>query len=155
MSAHAVTLELPSSLYRQYQQRAEETRRSIEAELLDAVAAAAPETEKLPQDLADAVSELEILDDEELWRAARSTFSAEESSRLEALHFKRQDEGLTEVEQGQASRLVRRYERVMLVRAHAAKLLKERGHDISGLVARRRAQPTWSTSFLDRWVGSQ
>ncbi len=137
MPAHAITLRLPTPLYRQYQERAAETRRSIESELLDAVATAAPETERLPQDLADAVAELETFDDEALWHAARGSFPAEASRRLEALHFKRQDEGLTEAEQETASELVRQYERAMLVRAHAAKLLKERGHDISGLVARR------------------
>ncbi len=137
MTAHAITLKLPTPIYRQYRERAQETRRSIEAELLDAVTSAAPETERLPQDLADAVAELEAFDDEALWRAARSSFPAEASTRLEALHFKRQDEGLTAAEQDTASDLVRQYERAMLVRAHAARLLKGRGHDISGLVARR------------------
>ena len=137
MTVHAITLQLPTPLYQRYQERAEETHRSVEAELLDVVASAAPEPERLPQDLADAVSELETLDEDALWRAARSSFSPEASARLEALHFKRQDEGLTETEQEIASQLVREYERAMLVRAHAAKLLKERGHDISGLVARR------------------
>ena len=135
MTTHAVTLELPAPLYRQYRERADDSRRSIEAELLDVVASGAPEGERLPEDLADAVAELETLDDGSLWRAARSSFPPEASSRLEALHFKRQDEGLTEAEQETASQLVRQYERTMLVRAHAARLLKERGHDISGLVA--------------------
>lgn len=137
MAAHSVTLRLPAPLYERYRQRAEETHRSVEAELLDAVATAAPEQEKLPQDLADAISGLEILDDDALWLAARQTFPPEVSSRLEALHLKRQDEGLTVAEQETAAQLVRQYERTMLVRAHAAKLLKQRGHDISGLVARR------------------
>jgi hypothetical protein len=135
--AHSVTLRLPTPLYERYRQRAEETRRSVEAELLDAVTAAAPEEERLPQDLADAISDLETLDDDALWLAAQSTFSPEASGRLEALHLKRQDEGLTVAEQEMAAQLVRQYERAMLVRAHAAKLLKQRGHDISELVARR------------------
>ena len=137
MAAHSVTLRLPVPIYERYRQRAEETHRSVEAELLDAVTTAAPEEERLPQDLADAIQDLESLDDDALWRAARQTFPPEASSRLEALHHKRQDEGLTAAEQEMAAQLVRQYERTMLVRAHAAKLLKQRGHDISGLVARR------------------
>lgn len=137
MTGHSVTLRLPISLYERYRQRAEKTHRSLEAELLDAVTTAAPEEEKLPQDLADAILDLKTLDDDALWRAARQTFPPEVSGRLEALHLKRQDEGLTAAEQELASQLVRQYERTMLVRAHAAKLLKQRGHDISGLVARR------------------
>ena len=136
MTAHTVTLRLPSPVYEQYKRRAEQTHRSVEAELLDAVTTAAPEEETLPQDLADAIAEVETLDGDALWQAARSTFPPEASAELEALHFKRQDEGLTESEQETASNLVRQYERAMLVRARAAVLLKERGHDISGLLVR-------------------
>src|SRR5262245_35248563 len=97
----------------------------------------AMEEERLPQDLADAILDLKPLDDDWLWQAARQTFPPEASSRLEVLHHKRQSGGLTVAEQETAAQLVRQYERTMLVRAHAAKLLKERGHDISGLVPRR------------------
>jgi plasmid stability protein len=137
MTGHSITLRLPTPLYERYRQRAEKTHRSVEAELLEAVTTAAPQEERLPQDLADAISDLGTLDDNALWHAARQTFPAEASSRLEALHFKRQDEGLTAEEQEIATQLVRQYEQSMLVRAHAAKLLKQRGHDISGLVAGR------------------
>ncbi|HET7499922.1 MAG TPA: hypothetical protein VFK02_02935 [Kofleriaceae bacterium] len=40
----------------------------------------------------------------------------------------------TEAEMQEAATLLRQDERVMLVRAHAAALLKERGHDVSGLL---------------------
>jgi hypothetical protein len=125
--------DLPAASLRSHGQKLREEGPVVE----DAVTTAAPETEGLPQDLLDAIAGLETLDDDALWRAARHTFPSEASARLEALHFKRQDEGLTAPEQETAAELVRQYERAMLVRAHAAKLLKERGHDISGLVARR------------------
>lgn len=137
MSAHTITLRLPAPLYERYKQRASKQHRSVEAELLNVVTTAAPEEDNLPDSLAKAVAELEELDDDRLWRAAQHTFPSEASSRLEALHFKRQDEGLSAAEQETASQLVQEYERTMLVRAHAAKLLKERGHDVSGLVVRR------------------
>ena len=44
-------------------------------------------------------------------------------------------EGLTETEAEETASLVRQYERAMLVRAQAVALLKQRGHDISGLLA--------------------
>ncbi len=56
----------------------------MEAELLNAVTVAAPETEKLPLYLAEAVSGLEALDQAALLGAARSTFAPEASARLEA-----------------------------------------------------------------------
>ncbi len=137
MDAHTIALRLPSPVYERYKQRAEQTRRSVEAEVLDAVTTAAPATDELPEGFAQAIAELEILDDDALWTAARHTFPAEASHRLEALHFKRQDEGLSEAEQETAVQLVEQYERTMLVRAHAARLLMDRGHDVSGLVVRR------------------
>ncbi len=127
MTAQSITLQLPVSL-------SEETHRTVEAELLKAVTVAAPEAEKLPLYLAEAVSGLEALDQAALLGAARGTFAPEASARLEALHIKRQAEGLTEEEAEATEGLVRQYERAMLVRAHALKLLKERGHDVSELL---------------------
>ncbi|MCP4658722.1 MAG: hypothetical protein GY856_25200, partial [bacterium] len=135
MTAHSITLQLPVSLYHRYKQRAEQTHRTLEAELLEAVTIAAPEAEHLPRVLAEAVSGLEALDEDALLGAARGTFPPEAGARLEALHIKRQAEGLTEEEEEATERLVRQYERAMLVRAHALKLLKERGHDVSELLA--------------------
>lgn len=47
--------------------------------------------------------------------------------------FKRQSVGLTLQEQREAEHLLHRYGQTMLVRAQAAALLQERGHDISSL----------------------
>jgi hypothetical protein len=57
------------------------------------------------------------------------------AAELEALHLKRQREGLTESETETLARLVRQYERAMLVRAQAAALLKQRGYDVAELIA--------------------
>ena len=53
------------------------------------------------------------------------------AARLEELNWHRQAAGLNERETDEASRLLRLYERTLLVRARAAKLLKDRGHDLS------------------------
>lgn len=133
MTAPAVTITLPEPLYDRLKQRADNAQRTIEAEIIDLVATAVPAEEELPQDFADAIAALSTLSDDDLSRAARITLPRETSRRLERLHFKRQREGLTPREADTAARLVREYERVMLVRAHAALLLKQRGHDISVL----------------------
>jgi len=78
---------------------------------------------------------MDDLDDAALWEAARSRLSAEKSTQLELLHFKRQREGLSETEARTLSELVQQYERSMLIRARAAAILKLRGHDLSGLAA--------------------
>jgi plasmid stability protein len=135
MALQAVTLRLPAELYDRLQRRATQRRRSVEDELLDVLATAVPVADELSADLADALSPLALLDDEALWRAAHSHLSAKSAAALEALHLKRQREGLTDVEADTAAGLVRQYERAMLVRAQSAALLKGRGYDVAKLVA--------------------
>ncbi|MBN1311542.1 MAG: hypothetical protein JXB30_08995 [Anaerolineae bacterium] len=134
MTGPAITLNLPEALYDWLKQRAEQTHRSIEDELLETVAAAIPLTEELSDDLNEAISHLHLLDDQALWRAARSHLSAELATEMERLHLKRQREGLTENETQILSNRVHQYEQTMLIRAQAAALLKQRGHNVSGLV---------------------
>lgn len=135
MTAHAITLHLPETLYEYFRKRVEWTRRSLEDEVLDAVASGASLEEELSPELIGEVESLEALGDEQLWRLARQTMPREATSKLEALHFKQRDEGLNGTEDATRRKLIREYERTILIRAQAAKLLKERGHDISGIVA--------------------
>lgn len=134
MTVQSITVNLPEMLYDRLKQRAEQTQRSIEDELLETVAAAIPLTEELPDDLNDAIAHLHLLDDQALWRAAQSHLSTDMAAEMEQLHLKRQREGLTENEIQTLNNLLHHYERAMLVRATAAALLKQRGHDVSGLV---------------------
>jgi hypothetical protein len=135
MPAHPVTLHLPETLYKRFQQRAEWSHRSLETEILDAVASAASDEDELSPDLMEAVEALEALDDAELWRLAREAMSRSAGQELESLHFKQRDEGLSPEEDARRAELLREYERTMLIRAQAAKLLKDRGHDISRILA--------------------
>ncbi len=98
MSVHAITLHLPETLYKRFRKRAEWTHRSLETELLDAVAAGAPVEDELSPEILDAIEALEHLGDEELWRLARQVMSREASQELEALHAKQRDEGLDQAE---------------------------------------------------------
>lgn len=134
MSAHAITLHLPDILFKRFQQRAEWSRRSLEIELLEAVASAAPAESELSADLLQAVDALETLGDAELWRLAGEVMSRQACEELEALHAKQRDQGLSRAEDAARSRLMHEHERKMLIRAQAAKLLKDRGHDVSKLL---------------------
>src|SRR5689334_3454785 len=137
MAAHAITLHLPETLYERFRQRAEWSRRSVETELLEAVASAAPAEAELSPELVSAVEALEGLEDEELWQLARNPRSQEAGLKLEALHLKQADEGLSQDEDAARARLLREYERMMLIRAQAVRLLKDRGHDVSTLLSAR------------------
>ena len=135
MSAQAITLQLPPPLYEHFKRLADKARRTVEAEILDAVTHIAPEVEELPPDLSDSLSQLDALEDEALWQLARSHLSRKESTELEDLHLKRQSEGLSSGENARTAFLVGQYERAMVLRAHAARVLKERGHDVSCLLS--------------------
>ena len=134
MSAQAITLHLPGSLYDLFQRKAQQSHQSLEAVLLEAVTAAAPNDDAIPPDLATAVSQLSSLDDRSLWLAAKDRLSDTALAELEALNQKKQRQGLTEDEAERLAELASGYERVVLLRAEAASLLKERGHDVSVLV---------------------
>ncbi len=135
MTIQAVTLHLPSSLYERLKRRAEQADRTVEAELLDVVTTAVPTEDLLPAYLEEAVAPLAMLDDAALWRAARSHLPKKTSAQIERLHLKRQREGLTNTETESLVNDMRQYERTLLVRARAAALLKQRGHDVSELLA--------------------
>jgi len=134
MTVQDVTIRLPKALYEQLQSRATRRQRTVADEVLDVLTGATPATEVLPDDLERAIAQLVSVDDAALWQAARSHMPADAVERLQELNLKRQREGLVETEQQESDVLIRQYERSMLVRAQAAALLKQRGHDISTIL---------------------
>ncbi len=131
MTLQTMTLNLPRPLYNRLRQRAERAQRTVEAEVLEVVATSVSADENLSADLASALAGLGLLNDAELWQAARSHLPPEEADELEELNLKRQWTGLTPGETQRGAELISHYERAMLVRARVAVLLKRRGHDIS------------------------
>ena len=134
MAVQAVTVSLPEPLYERLARRAQRTRRTVEAELADAVATLPDEPDELPADMAEAIAALHLLGDEDLWRAARQTLAPEKAEAIEELHLKRQREGLSASESEALAMLMKEYTRIMLVRSRSAALLTQRGQDVSGLL---------------------
>jgi hypothetical protein len=137
MAAHAITLRLPDPLYEHFQSRAERARRTLEAEILDVVATVAADEEELSHDVAKAIEDLQLLNDEELWRAARNRLSEDARSQLESLNAKQQRGRLTPSEKETLEQLIDQYDQAVLLRAEALRLLKERGHEVSELLTAR------------------
>lgn len=133
MGIQAVTVNLPGPLYERLVRRATKARRTIEAELVDAVTTLFDEPDELPTDMAEAIEALSTLGDEDLWRAARHGLAPDKAEAIEDLHVKRQREGLSVSELEALATLMKEYTRVMLVRSRSAALLKQRGHDVSEL----------------------
>jgi plasmid stability protein len=132
----AVTLILPDELYARLQRRASDTQRSLADEAIEAMAMTLPTVEALPQPIARELAALAELDDDHLWQAAQRTLTRRDDRRLRALTRSQRETPLTIAEEQELDWLLDRLEDIGLIRARAAALLKERGHDVSSLLPR-------------------
>lgn len=128
-------INIPDDLYQRLKQRAEENRRSLEAQLLKTLSAGlVVEEQELPADLAAALTALETADDEVLWQTARSRVPLEMAEAVQKLRARQKRTGLTSTEQGKLNDLLHQYDLIMLLRAKAAALLKQHGYDVDVLL---------------------
>jgi len=130
-----VTVNIPEKLYQRLSYRAKQTRRAVEDELIDVVASGLPGSDELPAGLEAELAQLEVLSGDALWQVARKRFAPDQANKLERLHVKAQRQSLAVTEQKSEQALSREYERILLIRARAARLLRDRGFDISPLIA--------------------
>jgi len=87
-------------------------------------------SQTLDNDIEWELAQLELLTDQELRQAAQLSVSREQSDSMQELVEKQQREGLSVSESQQAQQLSHFFNRVMLIRAKAAFLLKKRGYDM-------------------------
>ncbi len=133
-SAKSITIRIPDRLFRRLSHRAEQTRRTVEDELLDAAVSGLPLNDELPAGFEDELLQLAVLGDEALLRVAASRLAPTQASKLEDLHRQAQLRSPSAAEHKLAIELTRQYERAMLLRAYAVRLLAERGVDVSSLL---------------------
>ena len=132
----AINLQLPSQLHQKVQKRAANTNRSVEDEIIAVITNALDahdDLANLPVNIAEQLKQLHFLDNVSLQQAAQKTVETEKTERMQELTLKQQAEGLTELETQEANTLKDYANLVMMVRAEAAVLLKERGIDITSL----------------------
>ena len=109
----------------------------FEVKPIDVLSSAISSQHGLPAHIEEEFARLDAADDEILRLASQSRLSPEAARQLEELHWKRQREGLTRVEAQTAANLLEQCERAMLIRARAAVIWKQRGHDPSELIIAR------------------
>ncbi len=136
MTNRSIVVDLPEDVYERVKRQAEQAHRTVEDEVADLVDRSLPKQDDGTHDMTELLDQLDAVPDDALWRAARGRMSKKSLARLESLHHKRQREGLTDAEAQEAAALTNQYERTVLIRAHAAALLKERGHDVSVLLSK-------------------
>lgn len=133
MSEQSVTINLPGPIYQKLKAWAEQKQHSLETELLELLVTVVPLEDELPRVITEAINALAQQNDKNLWKSARSRVPRRAQARFRTLISKRREQGLTPAEIEEMTNLQTLFDKVMLVRAHAALLLKERGFDISEL----------------------
>ena len=132
MISQTVTLQLPEALYRRLAETARVTRRPFEEIALHALEAGSPPGwEDVPAEFQADLAALDRLDDQALWRIARGQRPTSDMARHEELLEKNQAGALAEAEQLELGRLRIEADRFMLRKAHAAALLRWRGHSVT------------------------
>ncbi|MCC6627932.1 MAG: hypothetical protein IT340_11085 [Chloroflexi bacterium] len=127
MAEHMLTVSVPPALYDELKHRAERMQRSIEDEVVLTLASTVPSEASLPADLVATLASLAAMDDDTLYRLAASRVADADAARLAELGDQRLRGGLADAEMREAAALIERHDRVMVVRAEAAALLKQRG----------------------------
>jgi hypothetical protein len=136
MGQQTLTLTISDELYNRIKRRADESGSSIEETAASVLAAATPTEKGMTPELEQMLDGMALLDDEALWRAARNDLARQASEERRRLRAKRERKGLSDAEKQRMGDLLDQYERGILIRAEAAALLKQRGHDVDVLLQR-------------------
>ena len=132
MTTRTITLRLPESLYTRLQQAARATHRSLDDVLLHAVQVGSPPRwDDAPAEFQADLAALDRLDDEALWRIARSRKTEADMGRYQELLDKNVNGALAAEERNELVRLRVESDRSMLCKAHAAALLRWRGYTVT------------------------
>ena len=131
MTATSVTLQLPEHLFMRLQHAAQGMRQPLDEVLVRAVEVGSPPMwDDVPAAFQADLAALDRLDDESLWRVAGSTQTGLDWKHYQTLLDKNADGSLTADERIELADLRTEADRFMLRKAHAAALLRWRGHQI-------------------------
>ena len=131
MTVRDVVLPLPEDLYVRLEQTARATRQSLTDMLLRSLRAGSPpDWAQAPAEFQADLAALDRLNDDALWRIARSQRSDADAALLQKLLEKNAADALTAAEQLELAAQVAEADRFMLRKAHAAALLQWRGHAV-------------------------
>jgi hypothetical protein len=130
-----MTVEVPPETYESFRQQAEQARQSVEEVVVQAMQAALAAAVGTAAQRHAMLAVLETLETPVLWQLIHRGAETEDVLVLAALNEKRQRYGLTAAEEAAVQSLIRQHDRAVLLRAKALAVLRQRGEDVSGLVA--------------------
>ena len=129
-----LTVDLPRPVLESLKRKARAGRRPVADQLVDALTTALSQESPEPSDLDACLEGMQFLTDQELVKAAKSTKARKITRELADLREKQHARRLTKDERQQQRVLLDSLDRLILIRAQALVLLKERGRDVSGLL---------------------
>jgi len=127
MNMQTVTIQLPKNVYERVRSAARVQRRPLENLLQDAVSAGLPLVDDLPPELADEMTTMTLLNDQALRQVAGRKMPAARQKKIDRLLDEKQAGQLNKVGQKELDILLAEVEHIILVRAQAAALLRQRG----------------------------
>ncbi len=131
MTTRTVTLQLPENLYTRLQQAVRATRRPLGDVLLHTVQVGSPPRwDDAPAEFQADLAALDRLDDDGLWRIARSRKTEADMARYQELLDQNANGILSADERGELVRLRVEYDRFMLCKVHTVALLRWRGYQV-------------------------
>lgn len=132
MSAATVTLELPEAIYLSLRGAAAAMRQPLEEVLLRALRLGSPPSwDDVPAEFQTELASLDRMDDDALRALLAQRRSDADMARYDELIAHSAEWGLTDEERVELGRLRHDHDAFVLRRAHAAALLKWRGHRVS------------------------
>jgi hypothetical protein len=126
-----ITVTLPEDISTRVRQIAETTSQSVEQIVLNYLKSLTIQLPSLPVDDQAELDALHRLSDDALWTIAREQVPEAAQARARALMEKNSRGTITDAETAELEELVQRADRVMLRKAEAAAILKERGFAFS------------------------
>ncbi|NUQ37890.1 MAG: hypothetical protein HUU23_08865 [Caldilineales bacterium] len=126
----AITFELPPAAFEQLRRTAHRQNQPISELVKEIVLREIPGLPALPEDVETDLASFSRLSDDLLWLIARTTLTPQQQRTLSQLNDSAQRRTLTPEELAQ-QQLIGSYDRLVVRRAQAAFVLKQRGYDLS------------------------
>ena len=127
----SVTLQLPEKIYRRLVTHADATRRPLNEVILHALTVGSPPIwEDVPAEFQENLAEMDRLDDDALWKIVRERKTEAELTRYDELLDVSKQRNLNETEHQELTHLRKEADQFTLRKAHAAALLRWRGHPV-------------------------
>ena len=136
MSTQTLTLTIPNEIYQQLQSHAQVVSRPLSelaVQILSHYAPKPPIEDDLSSELQAELTAMEQLSDELLWKIANNQYNADKLALYDVLLDQNREEQLTTEGRLLLNQLREESERLMLRKAHAYALLKNRGHQLPTL----------------------